>query len=353
MSLSRREFLGSAGTAIVLSQIPSDGGKMRKMDTRTQTTNSPGVISVTYYLESREEAAHSDISRGQFFLNRIGSNETTALLRKTRSSVSMALNEYEIRDDAACVEFLKEYTLRGIPVDLWANLQDEKGYWIYAGNIDEARVAILEMVNRAERAGVRFRNIGLDLEMKGPNLGPSAIWENFRFAPDEKTDAIANEKLRRFVDEVLNGGTYGVDTYELPIMSDCEVLRRRLGILRAPEISNPHYRRVAMVYRTVYETSLPSVFRRSTPEFIRSYSSRRGRLPALGIISANKKNPGRGELNPQRLLTDQQLEEDCRAVLAGSNELFVFALNGLSVIQRVRRAIVAAARQISRKLVVS
>ena len=61
------------------------------------------------------------------------------------------------------------------------------------------------------------------------------------------------------------------------------------------------------------------------------------------MYSASEENPGRGSLDPKLLLSDAQLEEDIRAALGGSNrELFIFALNGVPVIERVRKAIAAA-----------
>lgn len=331
-------------------QPTPDASPEEDLRSTSSATSGNLVVPVTYYFESREQAGQRRQTRGQFFLYELGEPVMDAL-KETAGGVAVAIGEAELKQnsphhDAALIEALQELQTRGIPFDLWANLPDEKGYWIYQGNVDDTKAAILEMLDSAEQQGVNFRNVGLDLEMKGPELGPAALWANLKLAPGERADVLANEKLHQFISEVLAAGIYGVDTYELPIMSDSEAVRRRLGILKPPtreEITDPRYRRVAMVYRTVFEMSMPKLVRIPTPRFIEKYSHEKGRVPALGIISASVENPGRGGLDPKLLLSDAQLEEDVSVALRGSNrELFIFALNGLPVIQRVRKAIEAA-----------
>lgn len=100
------------------------------------------------------------------------------------------------------------------------------------------------------------------------------------------------------------------------------------------------FKRVGLVY-----TSVKPRFVGGSPEqFVRNYSKPFGRVPALGIVSATETNPGRRLTSkPPRFLTAAELQRDVKAALAVSpREFYVFALNGLPVIEQTRAAIEAA-----------
>lgn len=313
---------------------------MRKLCILYPMSNSP---SVTAFVESREQATRAiergeARSRGEYLQQHIGSDDVTDALRHMRGRVAVALNQAEIANDPALVDLLRNFNAKEIPVDLWANLEDKDGYWIHAENVPAARAAILEMLNSLERSNVEIATVGLDLEFPATILVPKFnIREWRRLAPWRFSQGQATEQLHSFIEEILDGSAYGVDAYEIPILSDHDWMRRVLGIPKAPTaVDSPGYKRVGMVYTSVK----PPIM--SAERFIEKYSTGKGRVPAIGIVSSSAENPGR-DINFSNLLDDKQLYRDVRKALSVSpEEFYVFALNGLQMIERVREAIQAA-----------
>jgi hypothetical protein len=52
-----------------------------------------------------------------------------------------------------------------IPVVAWLLLPKEKGYWFHSGNADEAFARYLEIRDWAQKEGIAFSGIGIDLEL--------------------------------------------------------------------------------------------------------------------------------------------------------------------------------------------
>lgn len=295
--------------------------------------------SLTTFVESREQADDAITkskarSRGEYLQQHIGQDEVIDILMSMNGRVAVALNHREIRQDGALVDLLRHFNTKGIPVDLWANLEDHDGYWIHAGNVPTASAAVLEMLNSLERANVDIKRVGLDLEFPATIMLPRFnIGEWRRIAPWRFSQDKATEALHTFVDKILGQSLYGVDVYEIPILSDYSWMRRLLGIPKAPAIESTRYRRVGMVYTSVK----PPII--SADWFIEKYSKGKGRIPALGIVSSSAENPGR-DMNFGNLLDDKKLHRDVRKALSLSpEEFYVFALNGLRMIERVRKAI--------------
>lgn len=299
----------------------------------------PTSLSVTTFIESREQAAVAASkgearSRGDYLQEHIGSDKVIGTLQAINGRVAVALNQREILQDGALMDLLRHFHIKKIPVDLWANLEDRDGYWIHVGNVSAARAAILEMLNGLEKANVSIERIGLDLEFPATIMVPRFnIGEWRRIAPWRFSQEKATEALHSFIDEVLGQSSYGVDAYEIPILSDYAWMRKLLGIPKAPAVESSRYRRVGMVYTSVKPPIIPA------DGFIEKYSKGKGRIPALGIVSSSRENPGR-DMNFKKLLNDKNLRRDVeKALFISPDEIYVFALNGLRMIERVRDAV--------------
>jgi hypothetical protein len=59
---------------------------------------------------------------------------------------------------------VRELEGRGVPVTAWLLLPVEAGYWLTADNAEQARATWRETAEWAEREGLRFARVGLDVE---------------------------------------------------------------------------------------------------------------------------------------------------------------------------------------------
>lgn len=296
--------------------------------------------NVTFFVESREEADEATErrgygSRGTFFLEQLATDECLRALREVRGRISIALNHQELHTDRVLIEFLRTLNQARIPVDAWVNLP-EGDYWVHAGNVEEAWRQIYEVLNTLERSHINVQNVGLDLEFPSRFMVPSVNLRNYWATKAWTFDrARAHDILVSQVDKFLSGGKRGVHTYEIPVMSDSSFIRWILGMVAAPtaaEITDERYKRVALTY-TSGAPLLPA--KRS---FIKHFAQGKDRIPALGIVTATDRNPGRN-MSYEKMLSRPGLERDVRTAIAGANELFVFALNGQAVVDRTQAAI--------------
>jgi hypothetical protein len=290
---------------------------------------------ITFFVESREESERAIDkglchSRGQCLQGKIGSDKVLRALKAIGGRISMALHKKEVKEDSALIELLQHYNQSDIEVDAWIN--PEPGYWTHAGNIDETRRDTYEIANRLVQKNVIIDNIGLDLEVSErlvlPKFNIIELFRNLGISQKEAAD-----KLQKLVEDLLSQTSYGVNTYEIPFLSDNILTRQLAGIPKTPNIQSPRYQRVAMVYTTF------KPFFDSAESYIRTYSTQMDRIPAIGIVSASNENPGRGEMGTYKMLSDQELQRDIGIVMEISpDQFFVFALNGHRVIERVRTA---------------
>lgn len=303
---------------------------------------------VTFFVESREESSQAP-SRGKFLLDRLGDGNVISALQEVRGRISIALNLRELGEDDALIDFLREYNILDIPIDIWPNLEDKDGYWIHRGNLKTAYTQVLEIIERLIGKRVDFQNIGLDFEFPIQILkGGFQLREYLRQKPWQFSDSDARVYIEELVSRILRETPYGVHSYEVPVLSDgltngFELLRKLLGMPRPPErpnsvmITPERFKRVGLVYTSVK----PRFIGGPPEEFVKNHSANFSRVPALGIVSANDINPGRSiGSKPPRFLNEAELQRDVRAALKVSpQEFYVFALNGLPVIERTRAAI--------------
>ncbi len=295
--------------------------------------------NVTFFVESREEADETRKmrgtgSRGTFFLERLANDDCLQALREVRGRVAIALNNAELRTDSALIEFLQALNKAKIPVDAWVTLA-EGDYWIHAGNVRESWRQIYEVLNILERANVGLQNVGLDLEFPSRFMVPTVDLSAYFFTKPWTFDrAKAHDFLVAEAERFLRGGNHGLHAYEIPIMSDLGPIGWALGMVAAPtaaEITDERYKRVALTY-TSGAPLLPS------QAFINHYAHGKDRIPALGIVTATDRNPGRN-MSYEKMLSEPGLDRDVRTAMAAAKEFFVFALNGKGVVDRTQSAI--------------
>lgn len=314
---------------------------------------------VTFFVESREEAESAQRenkkirSRGQFLMDRLGGGDVVTALEEVRGRLSIVMSRQDIGNDDVLVDFLREMNILGIGIDIWPTLPDDDGYWIHAGNIGKARAEVFAIIETLERKKIDFKNVGLDLEFPIGLMQGGSTAETLRRLMKirpwrfSQTDAAAD--MENLVRQILENSNYDVHTYEVPILSDNDRLRRFLGIPKAPAVAQypdrdrvyheGRHKRIALTYTS----ATPKFAMRDPAKFVKEYSAGRGRIPALGIMSASEINPGRDLGGKVRFLSDEELQRDVRAALEISpTELFIFALNGKPVIDRTRAAIEAA-----------
>lgn len=309
----------------------------------------------TFFVESREESAATQAdSRGKFLLDRLGGGDVVTALEKIRGRVAVAMSLREIATDEALINFLQEFSICGIPIDIWPNLEDKDGYWIHRGNTRKAYEEILEMIDRLTKKKVDFQNIGLDFEFPIEILKDGLqVREYFRQKPWQFSEDDGRVYIADLIARILRDTPYGVHSYEVPILGDegtktGRVARKLLGMLAPPQRPNPvtaapeRFKRVGLVYTSVK----PPLIGGPPEQFVKNYSASFSRVPALGIVSATAANPGRSigfTSKPPRLLKQEEFARDVKVALQVSpREFYVFALNGLPVIEWTRAAIEAA-----------
>lgn len=205
------------------------------------------------------------------------------------------------------------------------------------------------MIDRLATYDVDFENIGLDFEFPIEILkGGFNLREFLRQKPWRFSEADSQIYIAELIARILEETPHGVRSYEVPILGDsmtnrANLTRKLLGMPKPPERPNvlpaERFKRVGLVY-----TSVKPRFMGGSPEqFVRNYSTPMSRVPALGIVSATDVNPGRNLGSKPHFLTEAELKRDVKSALAVSPlEFYVFALNGLPVIEQTRAAIEAA-----------
>ncbi len=293
---------------------------------------------ITYFVESREESQIPQqgeiISRGEYLLRKIASDECLDELKQTRSRIAIALRVDELQEDYAIQELLQEYAIQGVEADIWVNMTDKDGYWLHAGNVNDAHKNVATMMNVLDQKHIPFKNIGLDLEFPADIFVPKPSLQRWwAIKPWRFDQKQATAGMQTMIEDVLSTREHKVHTYEIPILSDYALFRRLMGIPRIALPNHPDVKRVGMVY-----TSLkPPVISKKT--FIQNYSIGKGRIPGLGVMSADERiQPGRGDPFAGAM-REVDVAEDLRfATEVSPDELFIFALNGVELMHKVRRA---------------
>jgi hypothetical protein len=102
-------------------------------------------------------------------------------------------------------EVLRKLNKAGIPVVLWLLLPEEQGYWFHSGNGEQAIGRYKEIKAWAEAAGIKFKGIGIDLEldMNDVKLAKSDPWALVRKLPGRLYDKKRITEGHRIYGELL------------------------------------------------------------------------------------------------------------------------------------------------------
>jgi hypothetical protein len=279
---------------------------------------------VTYFAESKEEAAFVGMPRRQFLEEKVFSERTIGLLQETRGSISLALGP----DELDLVDIVRELNLKEIDVHLWPTLRDEDGYWNAKSNIAHTERHIHGLLDLIEKHRLKVRRIGVDLE---PDISLararwlsklSTIW-----AVKKRTPPRAQQRFEHLIEEVQATGME-VESYEMKIGQHA-LVRSLLGMYRAPENLNE---RIEMLYRSYNHAA-------SIKPSWRPYSLSKHATPAIGIVSGTMLNPGRDlgtPIDKEKTLGHTALVRDLGEIQdLGRDRFYVFALNNASVVEEV------------------
>jgi hypothetical protein len=314
----------------------------RKMARHTADLTGSPLPRFTYFIENvdrpYEENALSGLSRPEFLMSRVFTEETLHLLRQTNGSVALATGALE--ELTECIRMLNRH---GIPADLWLTTEkDEDGYWNNRGNIDAVEALTHRVLTWIHKEKVAIRRIGFDLE---PDVRTLKAYHEKRYGTLLRrmaagiTGGYARDAQRRWeqlIQEILRSTSCGIDLYEMPFAGDYALMRYFLGMYKMPELSSfgegaeERVHIVRMIYSSVMQ--------------YRVIDCPNDRIPAIGILSATEYNPGRdldgnGVRRPEHLLTDEQLRNDLDALRTmGRTEAYAFALNGAEGIKRLIQA---------------
>lgn len=261
-----------------------------------------------------------------------------AALSATGAAVSLAAFPAE----PGLSEIVRELNRRGVPIDLWLNLPYELGYWQSKGNIEDALRESERLMDWIERDQLKVRNVGIDVE---PTLQLTALLLDLRVR-ELVAEIRAMPRPRgaqRLFERMIRGinATHGVDIYVHPLFGH-RLGRVIFNLYCIPEDfrEDPRNQVVSMLYSSL----VPVGRARFVERFIGS-----GEIPAVGVVSANRQNPGvdlRGRLAarlPQLLIQDslnmdvKQVRKIYRARRLPPS-MYVFALNGHGTLEQVTRA---------------
>jgi hypothetical protein len=266
---------------------------------------TPGKPNITFFVELASEPLEALFERPEVlpFLAAQGCALSMGILDLTSSR-------------AALVRRLES---SGVPVTAWLLLDVKNGYWLNADNADRALERWHETAAWAEREGLRFHRVGLDIEFPRTE-SEGAIRDKRRAFVSMLQRRRSREQILeaeraygKVVEEIRTTGRT-VEVYQFPYLLDeraagTTLLRRSLGLVDIPVDAE-----VYMLYSSYLGRAGAQVYFADAP------------CIALGVTGGgvNVNNP-----DAQRLfLSWERLAEDLRAAAAHTREVYIFSLEG-------------------------
>jgi hypothetical protein len=214
---------------------------------------------------------------------------------------------------------VRELEGRGVPVTAWLLLPVEAGYWLTADNAEQARATWRETAEWAEREGLRFARVGLDVEFPREESAGAIRDKRLAFLRmllrrrTREQVADAERSYRKLVDEIRATGR-GVEAYHFPYLLDerragSMLLRRSLGLVDVPVD-----REVYMLYSSYLGRAGARIYFEDAPAI------------ALGVTGGGV-NAGNPDAR-RRFLSWEALEDDLLAAARHADEVYVFSLEG-------------------------
>lgn len=215
-------------------------------------------------------------------------------------------------------EVLKKLNDANIPVAAWLLLPEEKGYWFHSGNGREAITRYKEIKQWADQQGIRFKAIGLDLEldMNDFKLFQASPWALIRKLPARLYDAESIENGRAVYDQLLqlirNDG-YPVESYYASFVKD-ETENGTTSIQRLTKFLDvPTEKEIPMLYTS---------FMGNADGFLKVYALE----PQLKYVALG--STGGGVDTTMHTLSWDDLAHDLRVVGSVAEEIHIFSLEG-------------------------
>jgi hypothetical protein len=215
-------------------------------------------------------------------------------------------------------EVLKKLNDANIPVVAWLLLPEEKGYWFHSGNGDEAIARYKEIKQWADQQGIRFKGIGLDLEldMNDLKLFKASPWALVRKLPARLYDAKSIENGRAVYNQLLQlirEDGYPIESYYASFVKD-ETEHGTTSIQRLTKFLDvPTEKEIPMLYTS---------FMGNADGFLKVYALE----PHLKYVALG--STGGGVDTTMHTLSWDDLAHDLRMVGPVAVEIHIFSLEG-------------------------
>lgn len=215
-------------------------------------------------------------------------------------------------------EILKKLNEANVPVVAWLLLPEEKGYWFHSGNGEEAIARYKEIKQWADQQGIRFKAIGLDLEldMNDLKLFKTSPWALIRKLPARLYDAESIENGRAVYGQLLaliRKDGYPIESYYASFVRD-ETENGTTSLQRLTKFLDvPTEKEIPMLYTS---------FMGNAGGFLKVYALE----PRLKYVALG--STGGGVDTTLHTLSWDDLAHDLRVVGPVAEEIHIFSLEG-------------------------
>lgn len=147
--------------------------------------------------------------------------DTTLIPALQELGAEIRMGMLDLSPERAAV--LRELNQAGVPVVAWLLLPKEQGYWFHSGNAAEAFARYYEIRDWAQKEGIRFSGIGIDLELDRNDI---ELFQNSKLKLLGKVigrlygkeDFLqANADYRQLI-QTVRGDGYPIESYYVPFI---------------------------------------------------------------------------------------------------------------------------------------
>ena len=235
-------------------------------------------------------------------------------LQRIKSEVRMGILDFSPER----VEVVKQLNAAGIPVVAWLLLPKEKGYWFHGRNAKNAFARYEEIKNWADKSGLKFSGIGIDLELDfndidlAKNHKIELLGKIIRRMYDNEGFAKSKKDYESLVNLIRKDG-YKVESYYVPLIKE-ETKDGRSSIQQVSGFLDlTTDKDIPMLYTSFMGNAYGMIERMAVEEKLK--------FVALGSTG--------GGIDPTlKSMTWDDLAYDLRHVAGTAQEIHIFSLEG-------------------------
>lgn len=240
-------------------------------------------------------------------------------LQALDAALSLAIIDFS-EERAAVVKRLNE---AGIPVIAWLLLPEEEGYWLNAGNYEQAAARYISFKAWTTEHELKWAGMGLDIEADINDLKQLMDQEQAqKFLPiifqrlRNKSRVDRGKKAYQALVDLIHADGYPVESYQIPLISEerrakATVLQRATGIV---DVETD--REVLMLYSSFLRPDGAAVLYSYAPE---------ADSVGVGSTGGGVDIPGVVDLDP---LSWEELTRDLRLCVGQEKPIHIFSLEG-------------------------